>query len=286
MNLRKETMFISFSGGRTSGYMCHWLLENKSDEYDFIFVFANTGLEHEKTLDFVDQCDKHMGLNLVWVEGVAHYDERQGSTHNIVDYKTASRKGEPFESVIKKYGIPNMDYPHCTRELKTNPMQSYKASLGFARKHPMAIGIRADEIDRISPTAKENGLIYPLVIWTQSTMADVRHWWSNQDYDLDIPEHHGNCLTCWKKSDRKLWTIAKYEPEWFEFFDRMEKTYPDAGAGDQSRVFFRGYRSAQDILKESQQPFTEFKDQMPPLQSGLFPSIDIEEDCGAGCEIT
>ena len=37
----KETMFVSFSGGRTSGYMCRWLLDNKADEYDFIFVFAN-----------------------------------------------------------------------------------------------------------------------------------------------------------------------------------------------------------------------------------------------------
>ena len=29
----KPTMFVSFSGGRTSGYMCKWLLDNKSDEY-------------------------------------------------------------------------------------------------------------------------------------------------------------------------------------------------------------------------------------------------------------
>ena len=58
----KDVMFVSFSGGRTSGYMCQWLLENKSDQYDFIFVFANTGLEHEKTLEFVDKCDKHMEL--------------------------------------------------------------------------------------------------------------------------------------------------------------------------------------------------------------------------------
>ena len=70
--MNKKTMFVSFSGGRTSGYMCHYLIQNKSDEYDFIFVFANTGLEHEKTLEFVDKCDKHFGLNLVWVEAVVH----------------------------------------------------------------------------------------------------------------------------------------------------------------------------------------------------------------------
>ena len=53
----KETLFVSFSGGRTSAYMCWWLLNNKADVYDFIFIFANTGLEHENTLKFVNQCD-------------------------------------------------------------------------------------------------------------------------------------------------------------------------------------------------------------------------------------
>ncbi|MCJ7824256.1 MAG: phosphoadenosine phosphosulfate reductase family protein, partial [Anaerolineales bacterium] len=71
---------MSFSGGRTSGYMCHWLLENKANEYEFIFVFANTGLEHEKTLEFVDQCDKALGLNLTWVEAVVNPEVRSGTT--------------------------------------------------------------------------------------------------------------------------------------------------------------------------------------------------------------
>lgn len=281
---RKETLFVSFSGGRTSGYMCHWLLENKSDEYDLIFVFANTGLEHEKTLDFVDQCDRNMGLNLVWVEAVVH-DGRVGCTHRIVNYDTASRGGEPFEEVIKKYGIPNTDYPHCTRELKMNPMFSYKRELGFAANHPMAIGIRADEIDRISPTANESGLVYPLVTWTQSTKESVIHWWLDQDYDLDLPEHLGNCVTCWKKSDRKLLTLAKNEPKRFDFMGRMERNFASKGAGDKDRVFFRRHRSAEDILRESKQPFIEFKENIPLLQLGMFEPMDLESDCGSGCEI-
>ena len=48
---------------------------------------------------------------------------------------------------------------------------------------------------------------------------------------------------------------------------------------------FRGHRSTQDILEESKRPFVEFTDQMPPLQMGMFDPIDIEEDCGSGCEI-
>jgi len=283
----KKTLFASFSGGRTSGRMCHWLLENKSDEYDLIFVFANTGLEHEKTLEFVDQCDRNMGLNLTWVEAIVHKG-RQGCTHKIVDFNSAARNGEPFEAVIQKYGIPNTDYPHCTRELKMNPMFSYKRELGSPANHPMAIGIRADEIDRVSATAKENGLIYPLVSMTQTTLAEVVDWWSRQDYDLEIPEHYGNCVTCWKKSDRKLLTLAKHHPEWFDFCGAMEHIYPRAGHTGENykdRVFFRRHRSTEDLLKESKEPFIEFKENLPMLQLGMFGPMDIEVDCGAGCEI-
>lgn len=44
-NMRQK-FNISFSGGRTSGYMTKLLLDNWSDRYDFIVTFANTGLEH------------------------------------------------------------------------------------------------------------------------------------------------------------------------------------------------------------------------------------------------
>ncbi len=284
--MSKPTLFVSFSGGRTSAYMCWWLLENKADEYDLKFVFANTGLEHEKTLEFVDRCDREFGLDLTWVEAVVNPERGKGVTHTIVDLQTASRQGEPFEKVIQKYGISNNDYPHCTRDLKLLPMQSWFRSLGFKTHHPCCIGIRPDEIDRMSPTAKENGLVYPLTETPCATKEYIRHWWAEQPFDLGLPEHYGNCVTCWKKSDRKLLTIAKHEPERFEFMNRMERLYPDAGAGDQQRVFFRKYRTAQYYLDGSTQPFKEFIDHMPELQLGMFDPMDIEADCGSEtCEI-
>lgn len=298
--MTKETLFVSFSGGRTSAYMCWWLLENKADEYDFIFVFANTGLEHEKTLEFVDRCDKEFGLNVVWVEAYVHA-KRIGTGHTIVDFQSASRGGEPMEAVIKKYGIPNQDYPHCTRETKLAPMRDYKRELNFNTYHPMAIGIRSDEPRRLpnAATAEMLGLVYPLAHWTQCTEPQIRHWWADQDFDLDLPVHYGNCVTCWKKSNRKLLTIARHDPHYFDFMDRMEQIYPDAGAGDQKRVFFRGYKTADDFLMECKEPFKEFVDVMPEYQLNLLSTdekvavlidmneMDIEEDCGAGgCEIS
>jgi len=286
VRVSKPTLFVSFSGGRTSGYMCHWLLENKANEYDLRFVFANTGLEHEKTLDFVDRCDREFGLNLAWLEAVVNTEHGKGIRHKVVTYETASRNGEPFERVVRKYGVTNADYPHCTRDLKLLPMFDWMRTMGFSPNHKKAIGIRADEIDRMSDKASETGLIYPLIEWTQVTKADVRHWWAGQPFDLELSEHLGNCVTCWKKSDRKLWTIAKHEPERFEFMDRMEREFGHAGAGDAKRVFFRRYRTAQDILREAREgKFKEYRDTMPELQQRLFDPVDLEADCGAGCEI-
>jgi hypothetical protein len=287
--MKKETLFVSFSGGRTSAYMCWWLIENMSHKYNFIFVFANTGVEHEETLRFVDRCDKWMNLNLVWLESVVHEEFGKASSHIVVDFETACRTGRIFEDMIKVYGIPNKSYPHCNRELKLHPIYTYKESLGFSRYHKTAVGIRADEIDRMSEVAMNRGVIYPLISMNATTKEEVRHWWKEQPFDLEIPEHYGNCVTCWKKSDRKLMTIARHEPQRFEFFRSMEELYPTAGGGEGDRVFFRGPKSTGDIFAKAKMGFVEFKDCMPPLQFKMnfdIDELDIEDSCGAStCEV-
>lgn len=289
----KEMMFVSFSGGRTSAYMSHWLLENKSDEYDFKFVFANTGCEHPATYDFIHKCDEYFGLDLVWLEAVITPEKGIGPKHKIVTYETASRNGEPFVAAIAKHGIPNHDSPQCTARLKQEPMWHHKRSLGFKSNHLTAIGIRSDEIDRMSPRAAEMGLVYPLCTMTSATEATVRHWWARMPFDLEIPVHYGNCccgIPCWKKSDRKLLTIAAEHPEWFALANEIEQKYGHIRQreGSEKRVFFRGRTSAQAMIERAQVgDFVPFIDNMPPLQGGFdFDPLDIEEDCGAGCEIT
>jgi 3'-phosphoadenosine 5'-phosphosulfate sulfotransferase (PAPS reductase)/FAD synthetase len=83
-----------------------------------MFVFANTGEEDERTLEFVDRCDKEWGLNVVWVEAEVSPTKRVGTSHRIVTFETATRGPSLFERMIEKYGIPNKSAPHCTRELK------------------------------------------------------------------------------------------------------------------------------------------------------------------------
>ena len=103
----KKKLFVSFSGGETSGYMCWYLKNQRQNDFEMIFVFANTGEENEETLKFVDQCDKEFDLNLVWIEAVFNPEFGIGTNYKIVNYKTASRNGEPFKDGISKLGIPN-----------------------------------------------------------------------------------------------------------------------------------------------------------------------------------
>jgi predicted phosphoadenosine phosphosulfate sulfurtransferase len=36
--MTKENIMVSFSGGRTSAFMCHWLIENMSHLYNLHFT--------------------------------------------------------------------------------------------------------------------------------------------------------------------------------------------------------------------------------------------------------
>jgi len=150
----------------------------------------------------------------------------------------------------------------------------------------MAIGIRADEIDRISRSAEENKLIYPLVHWGVDK-EDILTWWEDQDFDLEIPEHFGNCKWCWKKSYKKLMTIMVEEPEAFDFPRKMEKKYSKTGAmakhlgkngvlKNQTGIkFFRGFKSVKDIEEMVTDGFEKYID---------IHHLNITNGCSDSCE--
>ena len=261
-------IFASFSGGRSSALMCKILLEQyKCAEIQF--VFANTGQEHPKTLEFVDKCDKHYGLNLIWVEAVMH-EGRVGTTHKLVTFETAARptdKDNPYREMVKKYGIANKNFPHCTRELKLRPMYSYIQGLGW-ENYVVAMGIRGDEPKRLPKrdgevdlgVGLEKGFLYPLAE-AKISKADVLDYWANMPFDLEIPERAGNCLWCFKKSEKKHIENIERNREWYDFPAELEKHYShlkiDSDSTPKPRWIFRGGRSTQELL--AQVPVVEEK---------------------------
>jgi 3'-phosphoadenosine 5'-phosphosulfate sulfotransferase (PAPS reductase)/FAD synthetase len=286
MNINKR-LLISFSGGETSAMMTHFLLKNNTYD-EVVVIFANTGQENEETLNFINKCDKYFKFNVIWVETKVYHGERKGSGYTIVNYDTASRLGKPFEEIIKKYGIPNQKQPICTRELKLAPITKYVRNLGWDNgTYDTAIGIRFDEMDRVSSKFAENNLVYPLVK-LKVTKKEVRDFWEKQPFRLNLHEHEGNCKWCWKKSKRKLLTLAKNTPEIFNFPIRMEQEYGNAGFNldpDYQRVFFRGAKSSKDILNEAKLPFEPFVDGYRVTVENFNEDLDSAGACSESCEV-
>lgn len=204
---------INFSGGRTSAYMAKRLIDEGLTDY--IVTFQNTGKEMPGTLDFVNECDKRWGLNIVWLE------YRKPATFAVVDYTSASRNGEPYSQLIEQRpaSIPNMQFRYCTTELKINTLKRYLKSIGV-NDYISYNGIRYDEPRRWSKVQENVEL--PLVKWKVDKKV-VLDFWKSQDFDLKLNEPYGNCDCCFLKGKGKLAIIAKEKPELFDWWIDIEK---------------------------------------------------------------
>jgi hypothetical protein len=276
--------------------MLHRCLYEYGQTHDIQVLFANTGCEAEETLRFVDAVDRNfcqpLGFKVVWIEGEFH-PKGKGPTAKVVTYETADRTGKPFEAAIRKHGIFSKTHPNCTGRLKVEPMESYlREQVGWKTgTWKTAIGIRSDEIDRVSVAALAKGYIYPLADegWRKES---VKKYMSQFDWDLNLPgEHYGNCVWCWKKSNRKLMTLAKDDPAIFDFPAKMERLYGHIDTSkdqiqEQDRTFFRGRMSALQLIdKANSEKFEAYTDQV--LRTGdLFSEwLDVGSGCGESCEI-
>jgi hypothetical protein len=275
---------VSFSGGATSGFM-RWLIEFKlRDQFDeIVTTFANTGEENEETLEFVRDCDRHFGFGTVWVEAAVDPEHGKGTRHKVVTFETASRRGEPYEAVTQKYGISNMTFQPCNRELKLAPMRSYLRSIGWkAGTYETAIGIRIDEARRAKADAADDRIIYPLIDLWPSDKQDVNDFWDEQPFRLQLKEHQGNCKWCWKKSLSKHMRLIGERPEIYDFPRRMEREYGFNGAQSRDgvgRVFFRGMRSTNDLFALH----AEMKSRPQAHQLAL--DFDRDAGCSESCEV-
>ncbi len=285
-------LFISFSGGETSAYMMQWLWHEFAWAYDEVrVVFANTGQENEATLAFVQRCSEHFDIPVTWVEAVTHHGRRLGCTHRVVDYRTASRDGAPFEGVIRKYGIPNRSYPHCTRELKLNPMTSYLRSIGWTPgSYDTAIGIRVDEVDRIAANRHKQRLLYPLVQYRPMTKPDINAFWRDQPFRLPLKGYEGNCAWCWKKSLRKHLTLLAERPHIYDFPQRMEREHGLAGHNIDGtpRVFFRESMSTADLKRlAAEGDFTPAEDDARRYPDDTLAGLPLDggDGCSESCEV-
>ncbi len=269
---KSNNVLVSFSGGRTSAFMCHMMLNSPTwNTKNLVFVFANTGRERDETLEFVDRVDREYGLNLVWVEALVNPERGVGTSYTLTNFKDAKRNGEPFEEVIKKYGIPNYTKPHCTRELKLRPIHAYMKSL-YGKDYVTALGIRLDEVRRAG--AYDDNFVYPLIPETVR-VKQVRDFWNEQAFDLKLKDYEGNCDFCWKKSKRKKMTLLQENFHITTWWKNMEDLY--AEVDDEKYYFNRSNQSITDLIKEAEAGFVPVTDEF--WKDEKNDDMDFEKEC-------
>ena len=273
--MKKEKLYVGlFSGGRTSAFLAKFMKENINYK-DCIFVFMNTGKEREETLKFADKCDKEFNLNLVYLEALINDEKGKGTTYKIVNFESASRNGEPFEEMLKKYPLPNNIASNCTRELKQRPIDAYLRDNYKSFDIIKVVGIRADEAHRKSLNAKIEKVIYPLCDDLKIDGKFIRNWWEKQSFDLQLKDYQGNCDLCFKKSLKKRLTIIKENPEIAKWWLEMEQKY---SVENIPRFDLRTNKSIEELIEMAKRPFSSAKD-LHDLSKEQFNLFDYETDC-------
>lgn len=240
----KPPALISFSGGRTSGFMLRQIL----DAHDGVLpagvhvTFANTGKERPETLDFVHEVETRWGVHIVWLE-------YRPKSYAIVNYATASRNGEPFADLIaaKKY-LPNPVTRFCTTELKVCVMKKFM----LEQRHnewDCVLGLRADEPGRVQRAklscAKERWMNRMPMADAGHTLDDVMKFWANNDFDLSLQQHEGNCDLCFLKGAAKIERILEDRPNLADWWADQE-----AKTGNTFRIDRPSYANMLTVIKE------------------------------------
>ncbi len=236
---------VSFSGGRTSGLLLHKLIERNGAvrvNKDVLIAFRNTGKEREESLDFVNEVSLRWGVNVRWLEYRYLRGLPRDQKHSFaeVDYRTASRKGEPFDQIIDARGdhrvsegkdliVPNQGMRWCTGELKQKTLLRWLRSLGV-RKFTNHIGIRFDEPKRWMkivdcPSGRMAGESPRAPLFDGRIVEkDVDDFWAAQPFNLGLKKHEGNCDLCFLKAKWKRQAVLQEDPSRGDWWAGHEET--------------------------------------------------------------
>jgi len=289
---------VSFSGGRTSGYMLWHILDAYDGKLpeDVHVCFANTGKEREETLRFVHECGSRWGVSIKWLEWAPRPSGTEGRRtpwgvrFTEVGYNSASRDGQPFKALIerKKY-LPNAVTRFCTSHLKVDTMKAFMMAQGYGRWNN-AVGLRADEIRRIIKGQKRNdsGLERFTTVWpllrAGVTSRDVWRWWLGQNadpknltyplpqgFDLGLYPYEGNCDGCFLKGYDILTHQERERPGYLNDWIAMEDRASELADKPSGAQFVTEY-SYREIKRDA-----ERSDLLIPLD---WRNLEFDAECG------
>lgn len=295
---------ISFSGGRTSGYMLWHILDAYDGKLpeDVHVCFANTGKEREETLRFVHECGSRWGARVRWLEWRDRPDNTVPPADRFeeVGLNSASRRGEPFKALVrrKKY-LPNAVTRFCTAELKIDTMKQFMLAQGY-QAWTNIVGLRRDELRRVvkmdkrNEEGKERWQSQMPMFKAEAAKPDILRFWFGDHYDggrpnwdallsidpallpqrfdLGLHDYEGNCDDCMLKPFQILVHQERQRPgtadDWIEMEDiASERTSNPAGARFVTEYSYR------QIKEAAQQPL------LIPLD---WQALEFDAECGVG----
>jgi len=274
-----QKQVASVSGGRTSHYMIHALLEKFSRE-NVDFVFCDTGAEHKNTYEFIRKTEEHFNIHIQCIRLFMPKPEGEGGEYIKLTSEQIGLNYKAFNSLMEKYGRPYVPSgKFCTNQMKTNIYKKYCNDTYGEGNYTTWIGYRSDPKDssrawgqslsgtltrwfnipqvdqgdfykncnlklevsigtlidyiaenKLNPTSqsewrkimkivdrvmknKQIGYRFLFEI-SDFEEEDILKWWGSQEFDLDIPNHCGNCVFCIEKSVNQLSYLCHTQPEY------------------------------------------------------------------------
>lgn len=235
---------VSFSGGRTSAYLCHLMKQMYGDDVDFVFM--DTGAEHPKTYEFIRKVNAEFKLNLTCLRTKFNPELGKANSYSIVGIDEIKQDLKPFREMMKKYGTPYIGGMFCTDRMKLVPYTKYCKDKHGKENYETWLGIRADEPKRLST---KKGIRYLAEI-SDFEKRDILNFWAQMPFDLDIDEWSGNCVFCPKKSSLKLAAAQRDNPEaYVNFISALhsDSVRHDNKTGNRSQMY-RGKKSLEQVV--------------------------------------
>lgn len=270
---------VSFSGGRTSAYLVWLMLLRKLAGEQVYFIFMDTGCEHPMTYRFVREVVKFWDIPLIVLQVDINPELGQANGYTAwepKDIQTNMPALKPFIDMVKKYGTPYIGGAFCTDRLKLVPFKKYCDDHFGKGKYTTWIGIRADEPKRLG---RKEGISY-LADISDFEKSDILEWWEDQPFDLQIPEHLGNCVFCIKKSTQKVGLACRDEPGMMRLFNEVTTgTHVRDGHRQTSKeVMYRGHLSLEGIANMySEQDYQRLYQDM--VSAKRFDTGSCSESC-------
>lgn len=256
---------VNFSGGRTSAYMVYLFEQiKKQHNINVEYVYCDTGAEHPKTYEFINNCVEFFGIELTCIRGKAVLERGKGFQYDIVKLEDCKQDLVPFLEVLKKHGTPTIAAPLCSDRMKAIPADKYCNDKYGRRNYTKWLGMRIDEPKRIAEvntqidmfmekekTKKPPVIIEYLAHISDFEKQDILDFWETMPFNLELEEHLGNCVFCIKKGANKVALAERDEPEMAKEFVKM--IWSAECIESQSRelprdIMYRDYHSLESII--------------------------------------